>query len=90
MRKILFKKCQAKYTTAKYTTIRSVLDKYSIYEWKLFYIFLSPQYGYSRLYSATFPGLFSLLAASHSVLLRSIKVGGKLVKCSSIMRAPVL
>ena len=40
-------------------------------EWHRAYSSLNPQKGKSSMYSPTLPGLFSLLATSHSVLLRS-------------------
>ena len=40
-------------------------------EWHRAYSSLNPQKGKSSMYSSTLPGLFSLLATSHSVLLRS-------------------
>ena len=40
-------------------------------EWHRAYSSLNPQNGKSSMYSPTLPGLFSLLATSHSVLLRS-------------------
>lgn len=51
------------------------LDKPKLHEgcreWHRAYSSLNPQKGKSSMYSPTLPGLFSLLATSHSVLLRS-------------------
>lgn len=45
-------------------------------EWHRAYSSLNPQKGKSSMYSPTLPGLFSLLATSHSVLLRSCVLRG--------------